>query len=149
MIAIFAIRHLAVHQDRHLLHLLLIARIHLADFDEEPAVNLLYDLVNTRQETREQIDRPFLKSLRHDRMVCVSTGLRRHVPGLFPVQAFLVNKKSHQLGNRNRRMGVIHLDHYFFVQLADIAVFLLVFCDQRLKARGNEEILLLQTEFFS
>ena len=30
--------HLAVHKDRHLLHLVLIARIHLADFDEEPAV---------------------------------------------------------------------------------------------------------------
>ena len=43
--------HLAVHEDRHLLHFILVARIHLADFDEEPAVDLLNDLVDTRQET--------------------------------------------------------------------------------------------------
>ena len=68
--------HLAVHEDRHLLHFVLIARIHLADFDEEPAVDLLHDLVNTRKQFGEQVDRPFLKRLRHDRMVRVRAGLR-------------------------------------------------------------------------
>ena len=81
-------------------------------------------------------------------MVCIRTGLCRHIPCFLPVQPFLVDQQAHQLGNRNGRMSIIHLDHDFLVQLPDIAVFLLVFRDQRLQARGNEEILLFQTELF-
>ena len=141
--------HLSVHEDCHLLHFILIARIHLADFDEEPAVDLLYDLVDTREKLGEQVDRPFLKSFCHDRMVRIRAGLCRHIPCFLPVQSFLVDEQTHQLRNRNGRMGIIHLDDNFLVELPDVAVFLLIFRDQRLEAGGNEEILLFQPELFS
>ena len=76
--------HLPIHKDRHLLHFILIARIHLADFDKEPAVDLLHDLVDTGQKLGEKVDRPFFQRLSHDRMVGVRTGLCRHIPRLFP-----------------------------------------------------------------
>ena len=81
------IRHadLTIHKDRHLLHLLLVTRIHFTDSDQEAAVDLLYDLINTRKKSGEQVDRPFLKGLRHNCMVCISTCLRCNIPCFFPV----------------------------------------------------------------
>ena len=80
------IRHadLAVHKDSHLLHLFLIARIHFADSDQETAVDLLHNLINTREKSGEQVDGPFLKSLSHNCMVCICTGLCCNIPCLFP-----------------------------------------------------------------
>ena len=82
-------------------------------------------------------------------MVRVRAGLCSYVPCLFPCQPLFVNEQPHQLRNCHRRVSIVHLDDYFFIQLANIAVFLLVFCDQRLKARRDEEILLFQTKLFS
>ncbi len=140
--------HLTVHEDRHFPHFIFVARVHLADFDEESAVDLLYDLVDTRKQSGEQIDGPFFKSLCHDRMVCIRAGLCRYIPCLIPVQPFLIDQQTHQLRNRNCRMCIIHLDNDFLVKPADIAVFLLIFRDQRLKTCRDEEILLFQSEFF-
>ena len=75
---------LTVHKDSHLLHLFLIARIHFADSDQETAVDLLHNLINTREKSGEQVDGPFLKSLSHNCMVCICTGLCCNIPCLFP-----------------------------------------------------------------
>ena len=141
--------HLSVHENSHLLDFLLIARVHLAHLDKESAVNLLYDLVDTRKKAGEQVDGPFLKCLCHDRMVRICAGLCRHIPCFFPAQSFLVDEKTHQFRNGNSRVSIVHLDDNFLIKFSDIAVFLLVFRDQRLQAGGNEEILLFQTKFFS
>ena len=82
-------------------------------------------------------------------MVRIRAGLCRHIPCFLPVQSFLVDEQTHQLRNRNGRMGIVHLDDDFLVELPDVAVFLLIFRDQRLEAGGNEEILLFQPELFS
>ena len=76
---------LSVVNDRHSADLLVVTRISLLDLGYKTAVDLLNDLVNTRKQTGEQLDRPFFKSLSHDGVVCVGTGLCRDLPGLIPL----------------------------------------------------------------
>ena len=45
-------------------------------------------------------------------------------------------------------MGIVHLERYLLWQLHNIIVGLLIFDNCRLDTRGDEEILLLQTQFF-
>ena len=82
-------------------------------------------------------------------MVCVSNRLCCYFPCFIPSKTFLVNKQTHKLCYCYGRMCIIHLNGYFFIQFADIAVFLFIFCDQRLKAGRYKEILLFQTKLFS
>ena len=56
-----------------------------------------------------------------------------------PAQSFLVDEKTHQFRNGNSRVSIVHLDDNFLIKFSDIAVFLLVFRDQRLQAGGNEK----------
>ena len=76
---------LSVVDDRHSADLIVVARISLLDLSYKAAVDLLNDLVNTRKQTGEQLDRPFFKSLSHDGVVCVRTGLCCDLPGLIPL----------------------------------------------------------------
>ena len=76
---------LSVVNDRHSADLLVVARISLLDLGNEAAVDLLNDLVNTRKKAGEELDWPFFKSLSHDGVVCVGTGLCRNLPGLIPL----------------------------------------------------------------
>ena len=76
---------LSVVNDRHSADLLVVTRISLLDLGYKTAVDLLNDLVNTRKQTGEQLDRPFFKSFSHDGVVCVGTGLCRDLPGLIPL----------------------------------------------------------------
>ncbi len=77
---------LSVVDDRHLANLLLIARILRLNLQDKTAVDLFDDLVYTRQQSGEQLDRPFFQCLCHDGVVRVSTGLRRYLPCLIPAQ---------------------------------------------------------------
>ena len=76
---------LSVVDDRHSADLLVVARISLLDLSYKAAVDLLNDLVNTRKQTGEQLNRPFFKSLSHDGVVCVRTGLCCDLPCLIPL----------------------------------------------------------------
>ena len=73
----------------------------------EAAVDLLHDLVNTRQQAGEQVDRPFLKSFRHNRVVRVRAGAGCQIPGLVPAVSVLIHQETHELRYSNRRMGII------------------------------------------
>ena len=75
---------LTIIDDSHLRNLFLVSRVFLLDFKEEAAVDLLYNLVDTRKQSGEQLDRPFFKGLSHDGMVGVSAGLCCDIPCLFP-----------------------------------------------------------------
>jgi len=98
---------LSVVDDCHLCNLLLVTRILLLNLNDETAVDLLNDLIDTRKQTGEQLDRPFLKCLCHDRVVRVSTGLCRNLPCFIPGQTVVIQKDSHQLCNRYGRMGIV------------------------------------------
>ena len=126
--------HLIVPEDCHFSDLLFIARIFGADLLQETAVDLLDDLVNTRKQLREQIDRPFFQRLCHNRMVGIGTGLCGHFPCLLPGQAFHINEQPHQLRNGNRRMRIIHLDCHLLIKLFDVVVVLFILRNQGLQA---------------
>ena len=141
--------HLAVIDDGHLRDLGLVARIFCLNSQDEPAVDLLDDLVYTRKQAGEQLDRPFFQCLGHDGMVGVGHGLCGHFPCLVPLQLLLVQQDTHQLGNCYGGMGIVHLEGVLLIELADIGVFSLVTGDRLLHAGGDEEILLLQTQLFA
>ena len=135
--------HLSVVDDCHLADLLVIAGIQALDLFHEPAVDLLHDLINTRKQAGEQLNRPFLQSLGHDRVVRVSAGLRGDLPCLIPLQMLFVHQNPHELGHGHARMGVVHLEDCLLVEFMDVVMFFLIFFHSPLDAGGDEEILLL------
>ncbi|SCH33629.1 Uncharacterised protein [uncultured Clostridium sp.] len=140
---------LSVVNDSHLADLFLIARIFCLDIQYKTTVDLLHDLVYTGKQTGEQLDRPFLQGLCHDGVVGVSAGLSRYIPCLVPLQAFLVDEDTHQLGYRYSRMGIVQLERRLLVELADVVMISLITGNGLLHAGGNKEILLLQTQLLA
>ena len=141
--------YLSVIDDRHLADLLLVARIFCFDLFHKAAVDLLDDLIDTRKQAAEQLDRPFLQCLCHDRMIGVSTGLCGYFPCLVPAKTFLIHEDTHKLCNRYGRMGIVQLEGCLLIELTDIAVVLFILCNSFLYTCGNEEILLFQTKLFT
>ena len=82
-------------------------------------------------------------------MVRVCTCLCCNLPSIIPSKSFFIKKNTHQLCNCNSRMCIIHLDSYLFIELLDIVMFLLIFCNCCLQAGRYEEILLFQSQLFS
>jgi len=62
-----------------------------------------------RQRFLEQRQRPGLERLRQQRVIRVAESLHRDGPGRVPIQATLVDEEPHQLGNADRRVGIIEL----------------------------------------
>ena len=127
----------------------MIARELLLDLEKEAAVDLFHDLIDTGKQSGEQFDRPFLKSFCHDGMVRVGNRLCGDFPRVIPLKAFLIQKDPHQLSDCNGRMGIIHLEGCLLIELPDIGMRSLIVIDRILHRRGNEEILLLQTQLLA
>ena len=140
---------LSVVDDCHLANFLLITRVLLSYLDQEAAVDLLYDLIDTRKKSGEQVNRPFLECLCHDGVVGVCAGLCGDLPCLIPAKAFHVHEDSHQLRNGYGRVSIVQLEGNLLIQLCDIIVMFFIFCNCSLYACRNEEILLFQTQLFS
>ncbi len=141
--------HLAVVEDRHGFDLFGLVRIFLPDVQHETSVDLIDDLIDSGQQSLEQIDRPFLKRLGHDGMVRIRAGLLGDLPGFIPFQLFLIQQDAHQFCDRDCRMSIVHLDTYFFIELSDIRMVLFISLDRSLQGSGYEEILLFQTELLA
>ena len=141
--------HLSIVDDSHLCDLVLVARVPLLHLRDEAAVDLLDDLINTWKESREQLDWPLLKRLRHDGVVCVGDCLRGDLPRLIPAQAFLIEKNAHQLGDSDRWMRIVHLEGCLLIELVDVAVLSLVLRNRLLDGRGDKEILLLEPQLLT
>ena len=119
---------LIIIHDSHAAHLVLHRvfgkiRIGVHDLLHKPAIDLLHDLVNARKQSLEQILWPFLQRLRHNRMIGITAGVGRHMPGFLPSQTVLIDQKPHQLCHRHRRMRVIQLKDIFFMKFAHIVMF--------------------------
>ena len=140
---------LSVVDNRHLANLLLIARVLRLNLQDKTTVDLFNDLVYTRQQSGEQLDRPFFQCLCHDSVVRVSTGLRRYLPCLIPLQTFFVQKDTHQLCDCYGRVRIIQLECCLLVEFADITVCLFVFCNCCLYTGRDKEVLLLQTQLLT
>jgi len=87
--------HLSIIDDCHLFNLLIVARIFCLDFCDKAAVDFLDDLVYTRKQSGEQLDRPFLKCLGHDGMVGVGNGFGCDLPCFVPAKSLFVHEDTH------------------------------------------------------
>ena len=134
--------HLAVINNGHFLHLVKVPGELALNILDKAAVNLLYNLVNPRQQAGENLNRPFLQCLGHNRMVGIGAGVGRDFPCLIPVHAFLIQEDAHQLCHGNGWMGIIELDGHFVRQLVQILMVFLVTGDSALHTGRYEEILL-------
>ena len=76
--------HLSVVENCHLAHLLLIIRIFCTDLFYKTAVDLIHDLIYTRKQSLEDVDRPLFKCLCHDGMVGISYTVCCDLPCLIP-----------------------------------------------------------------
>ena len=140
---------LSVINDSHLLNLLIISREFSLDIKNKATVDFFYDLVDTRKQFGEQVDRPFLKCFCHNCMVCISTCVSCDIPCIRPFQTFFVYKDTHKLCNCQCWMCIVHLESNFLWKIMDIAVIFLEFFNCCLKACRYKEVLLFQTKFFS
>ena len=79
---------LTIIYNSHLTNLLIgdsgLSRILHFNKTDETAVNLFYNLVYTGKQTREQLNRPLLKSFRHNCMIGICTGFGSNIPCLVP-----------------------------------------------------------------
>ena len=99
--------HLSVIDNGHLADLFLISGIFCLDLLNKSPVDLFNDLVNTRKQFREQLNRPFFQSFCHNGMVCICAGMGSDVPCLIPGQVLLINQDTHQFGHCHGRMGIV------------------------------------------
>ena len=83
-------------------------------------------------------------------MVGVGEHTVADVPGLVPLESFLIDEDSHQLGDGDGRMGIVQLDGNLVSELAEvIAVCALVAAENIAYGAGAEEVLLYKTEGLS
>ena len=123
--------------------------IALMDHALKPAVDLLDDLINPGQQLGEEVDGPFLQSFGHDGMVGVGHGSGGQIPCLVPFESVVVHEQSHQLGNTEGRMGIVHLEDQLVGQVGQVGVVAQVLLQSGLQGGGNEEILLFQTQLLA
>ena len=141
--------YLSIIENCHLAYFLMIAGIFSLDFLYESAVDFLDNLVNTGQQSGEQLNRPFLKGFRHNRMIGIRTGLCGHCPCLFPCQEMLIHQHAHQLCHCYRGMGIVQLECGLFIEFAHILMISHIFGNRLLYGSGDKEVLLFQTQFLA
>ena len=95
-----------------------VIRVLQADPVQEAAVDFVDNFQMPGQEASKQADRPLFQGFRKQRMVSVSESLLCYLPGSVPVHPILIHEQTHELGNRNGRVGIIQLYRKCFVELA-------------------------------
>ena len=114
----------------------------------EAVVDLEDDLQVPREHAPQHRDRPLLERLRHQRVIGVADGSPRQIPGEVPVEALLVDEDAHQLGDGDRRMGVVQLDRGAIGEAPQVRVEALEVGEDVGDRAGDEEVLLLEAELF-
>ena len=116
---------------------------------QEAMIDLVDDLQVPRQHRREQRHRPGLERLGQQRVVGVRESANGDVPRLFPRKVVQVHEHAHQLGDGERRMGVVQLDRHLLRQFRE-ALIELAEAEQNVIQRGaDEEVLLLEPQFLA
>lgn len=113
----------------------------LGPYLQVPPVDLVDDVQVTRQKVFKEVHRPAFQGFRQDGVVGVGTGTNHDVPGLeaqssgsasewkqtsahsvrvnlsdlLPAQLLQVHQDPHQLGDGQRRVGVVQLDGHLQV----------------------------------
>ena len=109
---------------------------------EQSAVDLEDDLEVARQQHLEPLERPFFEGFGQKRVVRVRQRPLGQVPGLVPSEVRVVEQDSHQLGDGDRRMGIVELDGGPFGKRAPVGVAAAESSDQIRQRAGDEKVLL-------
>ena len=112
-------------------------------------VDLVDDLEDTRQQAAEHRQRPALERLGQQRVVGVRTGLARDGPGPLPVHGHFVDQQAHELGDRDRRMRVVHLDRELLVEALRRNLLHAADAQHVLQRARHEEVLLLEPQLLA
>ena len=131
---------------RHPRHARFVAGMALPHFIQEAAVDLVDDLQRARQKALEQRQPPGLERLGQQRVVGVGQGAPGDVPGLVPRQLALVHQQPHQLGDRDRGMGVVELRREHVGEALDRLALEVEQAQHVLQRAGHEEVLLRQPQ---
>ena len=126
-----------------------IAEAALARAVEMRRVDQIDDLHVARQQPLHQRHRPALQRLGQQRVVGVGEDLLGDLPRLFPVERVEVDENAHQLGDGDRRMGVVELNRGVVGQGADVAELFDMAADEILQRGRGEEIFLPQPQFLA
>ena len=70
-----------------------------------------------RQNFAQHVDRPGFQRFAHQRVVGVGEDLTGHLKRRFPAELVLINQQSHQLRNRQHRVGVVEVNGNFIRQV--------------------------------
>ncbi len=112
------------------------------DVIEQAAVDLEDDFQVARQQQLEPRQRPFLERLGQQRVVGVGQRPLGEVPRLIPSEARLVEQDAHQLGDGQRRVGIVELDGDLLGQRAPVVIGAPEPSDQIGERAGDEKVLL-------
>ena len=116
------------------------------DEGAQAVVDLPRDLIHTRQQTLEQVLRPALKRLAHDRVVGVRHGIGDNAPCVIPAVSAVVKQDAHQLRNSQRGMRVIDMDGRFIGEVIHGRIVVQVAVNNILHGGGHQEVLLAQAQ---
>src|SRR6266849_465744 len=143
-LALFALLH-----EAHTLHPPLVAGEAKTNFVEEPPVDLVDDLEMPGKKYLKPRSGPFLESLRQQRVIGISKGLFRQIPGLVPSQVRIIQQDTHQFRDRHRRMRVVELDRDLLRKLLPIRVVALKAAHQVGQGTRDQEIFLQKSQLLS
>ena len=136
----------AVGNRRHVVNLALVEAA-LRQVFAEAAVNLTGDLQNAAEETVKNGVFPGLQRFCQNGVVGVGEGVGHDVPGVVPAHIVLIQEQTHQLWDREHRVGVIELNGVVLVEIAQVlAVILDVRINHRLQRSRDEEVLLANAQ---
>ena len=82
----------------------------VADFVEKTRIDFVNDFQVPRQKPRDEVHRPAFERFGQKRMIRVTEGSLRYIPGRVPTQQVFVHEQAHQFGNRQGRVRVVELD---------------------------------------
>ncbi|SVJ78777.1 Uncharacterised protein [Klebsiella pneumoniae] len=91
------------------------------------------DLHVARQQALHQRHRPGFQGFREQRVVGVGQGRHAQRPGVRPGQLVHVHQLPHQLGDGDRRVGVVELDRHLFRQATQVVMMAQVAVEQVLQ----------------
>ena len=114
---------------------------------QQAGVDLVDDLHVARQQPLEERHRPALQRLGQERVVGVADAVPRvSSQASSNSSSWIVHQEPHQLGDADRRVGVVELDRHLVGEVVEAAVLLHVPAQDVLERGGGEEILLPQAQ---
>ena len=137
--------HIAVVQRGHAPDLAFVHAL-CTHLNPEAAVDLFYNLVNTRQTGFEQVCAPALKRLAHNGVVRVRNGAGHNIPSCVPLVAAFVEHDAHEFRDGEHGVCVIEVDRRKLRQIIKGAVRVQVAAYDVLYGGGNEEVLLCKAQ---